>query len=133
MNRRCPLLILVLLSASSFKFQDRCEEYTTGEKRTNNLLGYKHTVYYKTGEIKFVCHEHHTGFYGKGTGIIRKYNFKRHYYDRCGNLKLIVLGKREEGCWRNEVKILKVTRKNESSFCEKEEFIYPGISEIEKD
>jgi hypothetical protein len=69
----------------------------------------------------------------RSTAAIRNFRYKRRYYDRCGNLKLVVSGTGQQGCWRNSIDILTKTRKNEDLDCEKEKFNYLTQEELEED
>ena len=93
--------------------------------------GHVHYRYYNTGELKYKCRDLNAGTSGRTTAMIQKMKFKRQYYDKCGTLKLVVKGRLETGCWKNEVIILSYIEKNKDLACEKEVFINPTLSELE--
>lgn len=128
--------ILVILITSSFRFaSEEIGGIEVDNDFSESLFGYKHKEFYKTDEIKYVCYERilNESKSSRLIGWHQNYKYKRIYYDRCGNIKLVIKGKREVGCWVNDFKILTSKRKNELISCTKEEFKYPTDQEMKED
>jgi hypothetical protein len=122
------LILIVFISATFLS-----AIFNKTEKLEAEIFNLKkpHKGYYESGELRFVCYDKHTGQYGRGTGVVRTFKFKRIYYDKCGNVKLIVTGKGETGCWRNGLEITEQKQKNETLICDKEQFVYPSKTDLE--
>jgi hypothetical protein len=129
-NKIYILILFVLVSftflSAIFKNSEKLEEQISNKKNS-------HKGYYDSGELRYICYDKNTGTIGRGTGTTRKFKFKRIYYDKCGNIKLIVTGNGESGCWRNKLIITKQEPKNETFICDKEVFLYPSKTDLEQE
>jgi len=129
MTEKKPILILLLIALITFQ-SNKPFQYNSIAYNNIRLVSNSHKGYYDTGELRYICQDHNTGATGRGTGVIQRFKFKRLYYDKCGNVKLIVFGTGETGCWRNDIKISKQSIKNKNAECKKELFIYPKENEL---
>jgi hypothetical protein len=130
------IYLLIVLVTFSFKLSERKNDsQIVYDPKNVDLFGHRHKEFYPTGEIKFICHDTYLkcGGIPGTTGMTRRYRFRRLYFDRCGNIKLIVKGMTESGCWIHDVKILVEKRKNEEISCDKEVFVYPTLQNLKDD
>jgi hypothetical protein len=126
-----PKVLLLFVTILPFSLSLKFKEPRTADGLFM-FMRHTHKGYYDTGELRYICYDKNTGQIGRGTGTVRKFKFKRVYYDKCGNTKLIVTGKGESGCWRNKLTITdEKVIKEPSTSCEKGEFAYPSRTDLE--